>query len=112
MKHDLTKIVSDIVYRKTTWEKATGLMFKLKFEDSAFIFPFEFEKKIPIHMLFVFFPIDVLWVNLEGEIVDLKQKILPFIPHIPHRGKASTLVELPAGTIAEHKIKLMDLVTW
>lgn len=112
MKHDLNKYVSEIVYRKTLFQKATGLMFKSKLISCAYIFPFDYEKKIPIHMLFVFFPIDVLWVNLDNEIVDLRQNALPFLPHIPHKGQASTLIELPKGFINKHKLKLMDKITW
>lgn len=112
MKHNLNKIVKDVVYRRTTLEKATGLMFKFKFENQAYIFPFDYEKKIPIHMLFVFIPIDVLWVNLDNDIVDLRQNALPFMPHIPHKGKACTLIELPKGSIEKHKIKLMDKIIY
>lgn len=109
-EHKLSKIVQKITYRTTPWEKATGLMFKLYFEHEAYVFKFTYDKKIPIHMLFVFFPIDVLWVNMDNEIVDLKKSVFPFSPAVYHKGRASKLIELPKGTITKHKIALMDTI--
>ena len=106
--HYVNKLVSTITYRVTRWEKATGLMFRFSFIDECYVFSFDHDQKIPIHMLFVFTPIDVIWVNLEGDIVDLKKSVMPCLPAVYHKGRASTLVELPAGTITKHNIKLMD----
>lgn len=90
------------------WERATGLMFKKELVDEAYVFAFDSNQKIPIHMLFVFFPIDVLWINSDHEIVDLKKNIMPFTPSVFHKGRAKYLVELPAGTIDKHKLTLMS----
>ncbi len=104
----LRKLVTEIVFRDTALQKATGLMFKFKFEDCAYVFPFDEDRKIPIHMFFVFFSIDVLWLNKDGYIVDLKRNVKPFTPAVYHRGKACTLIELPKGSISKFNIKLMD----
>jgi uncharacterized membrane protein (UPF0127 family) len=85
-------------------------MFKFSFEDEAYVFTFDSDQKIPIHMLFVFMKIDVLWVNKDGEVVDLKKSVMPFLPAVYHKGKASTLIELPAGSIKKHNVKLMDKI--
>jgi len=112
MKHDLKKYFSKLTFRNTSFEKGTGLMFKKSFIDECYIFPFAYEKKIPITMLFVFFPIDVVWTNLEGEVVDLRRNAKPFVFNIYHKGKASNLIEMPVGSIDKFKIKLMDKVTF
>jgi uncharacterized membrane protein (UPF0127 family) len=92
----------------TTWfQQFRGLMFRKK-SDAAHLFIFSYEKKIPIHMFFVFYPIDVLWISTSGQIVDLKKNVKPFTPMVYHRGKAQYMVELPAGTLSRHKIALMD----
>ncbi|MFT4326537.1 MAG: DUF192 domain-containing protein [Candidatus Woesearchaeota archaeon] len=108
----LSDMVDTIVVRKTPFEKASGLMFKknIKHTNTAYLFSFDQEKKIPIHMLFVFFSIDVLWLNKDFEVIDLKKNVAPFMPHIGHKGKAQYLVELPQGTIAKQGISLMDVV--
>ena len=104
----LSSIVSTKTLRLTPWQRATGLMFKKKLVDEAYVFAFDSDVKIPIHMLFVFFRIDVLWVNSDHEIVDLRRNVLPFTPSVFHKGRAKYLIELPAGTISEHKLRLMS----
>lgn len=39
---------------------------------------FDQEKKISLHMFFVFFPIDVLILNEQKEIVEIKRDFQPF----------------------------------
>ena len=112
MKHDLKKNFEKLVFRRTSFEKGTGLMFKKKIVDTVYIFPFSYEKKIPITMLFVFFPIDVLWTNVDGEVVDLRRNAKPFMFNIYHKGKAANLIEMPVGSIDKLKIKLLDKVSF
>ena len=103
-------LVSTIILRDSMLEKATGLMFKkdIAKTDTGYVFQFDSDRKIPIHMFCVFFPIDVIWVNKSKEIVDMKRNVLPFSLGVYHKGKASMLVEVPVGTIAKKKLKLMD----
>lgn len=107
--HNIHNLASRIVRLTTRAEHIRGLMFRKK-EDAAYLFIFPNERKIPLHMFFVFFPIDILWVNTEGQIIDLKKRVLPFTPSVFHRGKAKYVVELPAGTLSEHKVALMDSI--
>jgi len=104
----LSEIVEKITFRETLIQKAIGLMFKLSFNNEAYVFAFDEDRKIPIHMLFVFFPIDVIWINSQLEVVDIKKRVLPFTPAVYHRGRATTLIEFPRGTVDKHNIKLMD----
>ncbi|WP_242695474.1 DUF192 domain-containing protein [Halomontanus rarus] len=71
-----------------------GLMFRRSIpEDYALVFPFETAKTRDVHMLFVFFPIDVCW--LVDDTVERIERLNPFTGHA--REKADTIVELPAG---------------
>jgi uncharacterized membrane protein (UPF0127 family) len=106
----LSEIVDKIIFMKTKFQKALGLMFRFKFFNEAYVFVFDYDKKIPIHMIFVFTSIDAIWINSDGEIVDLKKKILPFTPAVYHKGRAKILIELPSGTISKKKMKLMDKI--
>jgi len=64
---------------KTKFKKFRGLMFSKK-------------KNAGIHMLFVFYPIQVIWLDYRFKIVDIK-RMLPFISfHIPKQ-KAKYIVE-------------------
>ena len=57
------------------WSQARGLMFRKK-QNLIMIFPEE--KKISLHMFFVFYPIDVLLLNEKKEIIEIKKKLKPF----------------------------------
>jgi uncharacterized membrane protein (UPF0127 family) len=107
---NITDCFSKITPRTTMWEQASGLMFRKKLEDEAYVFEFANERKIPLHMLFVFQKIDILWVNEDFEIIDLKKNVMPFVPAVYHKGRAKYVIEMPDGSIVEHKFKLMDKI--
>ncbi len=52
-----------------------------------------------VHMWFMRFPIDVLYVNREGQIIDIDEHLQPWRIGRP-RPRAHFVVELPAGTVA------------
>ena len=112
MDFHLSKIARTIIRRKTPFEKMIGLMFKSKsfIEENAMLFLFNREQKIPLHMFFVFFPIDIVWLNSEHEIIDMKKKAKPFTPQIYHRGKVKFVIEFSSGTLDKFGIKLMDKI--
>ena len=60
---------------KSIFSQAQGLMFRRK-ENLIMIFPEE--RQINLHMVFVFFPIDVLVVNKNKKIVEIKRNFKPF----------------------------------
>ena len=51
-----------------------------------------------IDMLFVFFPIDVVWLDSRKKVVDVRMRVKPFTPLAIPREAAQYVVELPAGT--------------
>lgn len=57
------------------WSQARGLMFLPK-QNIVMIFPEE--KKISLHMFFVFYPIDVLILDSNKRIVEIKRNFRPF----------------------------------
>lgn len=60
-----------------------------------------------IHTLFMRFPIDVLFVDSKGKIVDLVEDLEPWRFYIP-REKCRLVVELPAGTIFNTDTRVGD----
>ncbi len=88
--------------------QAVGVMFKFAM-DSAYVFPVKPERKVALHMLFVFFPIDVLYLDSNNKVVEIKEKFLPFTLYFP-KIKATTIVELPNGTIKKTKTKKGDKI--
>ncbi len=62
-------------YCKSVWFQARGLMFRRK---QNLIMEFPQKRKISLHMWFVFFPIDVLILNQNKKIVEIKRYFKPF----------------------------------
>lgn len=83
--------------------KSLGLMFKLK--PKPLIFIFKKEKIIPLHMLFVFYPIDVLFLNKNKIVAEIKEDFKPFSFYTP-KNKAQYILELPQGAIRKTKTAL------
>jgi len=60
-----------------------------------------------IHTHFMSFPIDVLYVDGEGEVVGVDQGMPPWRFGRSHR-RARFVIELPAGTVADTSTQLGD----
>ncbi len=89
------------------WQKAIGLMFAKKPFD--LIMRFKQPKIVTLHMFFVFFPIDVLWLDESGKVVELKERFFPFRTYRP-KHLATAVVELRVGTIGETGTKVGDRI--
>lgn len=85
---------------KTSCSKCLGLMFSKK---KTIVLEFKKEKIIPLHMLFVFYPIDVLFLNKNKKIVEIKHNFKPFTSYTP-KNKAKYAVEIPKSTKTRFKI--------
>jgi len=91
-------LASDIEIADSFLAQARGLMFRRSLaEDSALVFQFDSAAKRDVHMLFVPFAIDALWL-VDNEIV-AKKRLKPWIGL--GRASADTLIELPAGAAEE-----------
>ncbi|GAF99999.1 unnamed protein product, partial [marine sediment metagenome] len=79
-----------------------------KIIDKCLIFKFNKEEKWSLHMLFVFFPIDVLWLDKDKKVIDIKENFKPFSLMAKPKEKAKFVVELPVNTIHNTKTKIND----
>ena len=88
-------------------------MFSRKNENRALVFELKKEKKVPLHMFFVFYPIDVLYLagdkNGDKRIIEIKENFKPFTFYFPKK-KAMYVAELPANTVSEGKLKVNDTI--
>jgi uncharacterized membrane protein (UPF0127 family) len=100
MQHQLKNAVSCT----SAWSKARGLMFSRK---KTLVFEFKQDMHVPLHMLFVFFPIDVLYLDKDKQVIEVKKDFKPFTFFTP-RAKARYVVELPYRSNA----KVGDSVTF
>jgi len=107
IKNNTKKNVIADTYKpcRNVFSKSMGQMFRWKIEPMIFFF--SSERVIPLHMLFVFFPIDVLLLDSGKNVVEIEQDFRPFTFYTP-KHKAKYVVELPMGTVIEKKISLGD----
>ena len=92
---------------KDILSKSLGLMFSSK--ARPLIFTFKNEKIIPLHMLFVFYPIDVLFLDKNKTVTETKENFRPFTFYTP-KNNAMYVIELPENTIKQTKTKIGDKI--
>jgi len=104
--HDLSKIFKKITYQRNFFELSRGLMFRKDISKSneAYLFVLDKERKAAITMMFVFFSIDVVWLNSEFQVIDTKENVKPFSFYTGHQGKAKYFIEMPLNSIKKHKM--------
>jgi len=101
-----TVLSSDAEECSTFFSKFIGLMFS---RCRSLVFVFRHEQIIPLHMIFVFYPIDVIFLSKKKMVVELKQSFLPFTFYSPSN-KAMYVIELPAGAIGRSKTRISDQI--
>jgi uncharacterized protein len=92
---DIT-IATDVEVADSFLARARGLMFRRSIPDD-YALVFEFGKPVTrlLHMLFVPFPIDAVWL-VDGEVTHVDR--LDAWTGVG-RGRADRILELPAGTV-------------
>ena len=105
-KNDL--ISNNGILCSSPFSKFMGLMFSKK-ADKALIFKFTNAHIISLHMLFVFHPIDVLFLDKEKVVVEMKENFKPFTFY-KSRHKSLYVVELREGSIKNTGTSLGDKI--
>ena len=87
-------LASDVDVAGSVVSRARGLTFRRSIPDGyGLVFPFDGVGTRTLHMLFVPFAIDAVW--LVDDEVTRRKRLAPFIGI--GRGTADTVIELPAG---------------
>ncbi|MCF7799185.1 DUF192 domain-containing protein [Candidatus Woesearchaeota archaeon] len=104
------RIADTVTLCTSFWKKGTGLMFRFPKGLFAYVFPFYAERRLVITMWFVFYSIDILFLDAADTVVE-KVTLKPFSNYYP-KAIAKTFIELPKGTIKQHDIALGQKVSW
>ncbi|MCX6804390.1 MAG: DUF192 domain-containing protein [Candidatus Diapherotrites archaeon] len=106
------EVMRKVKFASNTWERTKGLMFENenKFNYAlVFDFPFESQLRTSLHMLFVFFPIDVLFLNKNKVVVDIAT-LEPFSLNYTPKKPAKYVIEMPKGKAI--RVKLGQKAEW
>lgn len=87
--------------------KCRGLMFRKK--PTPLIFCSKDDEFVPLHMWFVFFSIDVLYLDKDKRIIEIKEHFRPFCTYVP-RMRSRYVIELPKYSVAKFKLQVGDLL--
>ncbi|MBS3113227.1 DUF192 domain-containing protein [Candidatus Woesearchaeota archaeon] len=93
--------LEDPIFCRDLISKGIGQMFR--FKPAIMVFVFDEEQRVPLHMWFVFFPIDVVYLDSRHNIVELVENLKPFSYYNP-KNKAKYVVEFSAGTIYSERL--------
>ncbi len=106
------KIIDDARLASGFWGNFRGLMFEREENfDYALVFELPLETRLgaSVHMMFVFFPIDIVFLNAQKKVVDkatLRPWALNYTPRVP----AKYFVEMPLG--CARKINIGNSISW
>lgn len=86
------------------------MMFVTRPEHDAWLFMFHSEKLTHIHTIFVFFPIDIIYLSRRKVVVDTLTDVKQFIPIIRPKKKAMYIIEARAGLVRRTLTKPGDQI--
>jgi len=108
VKGDTVMIEHAVLY-KNPFLKAKGLMFSKPLKKGHALIMESLVESIvgnAIHMFFVFFPIDVVWLDANRNVVDKVFMVKPFTCYLKPKKPAKYTIELPVGV--SKKVKIGD----
>jgi len=116
MLYNVTKnqeIIGNVRIADNFFTQTKGLMFERKKNfNYALIFPLFLRSRTGagLHMFFVFFSIDVLFLDEKKRVVEIAKRIRPFTPLYVPKKPSKYFIELPEGKSAN--IELGDEIKW
>lgn len=97
----------------TVLKQILGLMFRKDVPaDFAMIFDMGRDTYDAIHMLFVRMPIDVLFLDKNKRIVDIKKGLKPWTGVAFPGSRFRYAIEMPAGAVEKHKLCIGETLAW
>jgi uncharacterized protein len=101
-------ILDNAIIIESIFRQFLGLMFS---RQKNLIFKFNKEKKETIHMFFVFYPIDLIFLDIDKKVIELKENFKPFQIY-NQKNKAKYMLELKKATIKQNQIKINDQISF
>jgi len=87
-------------------------MLRKKLQDECYIFVFKAPALDFIHMLFMRFAIDIVWLDCDKKVIGLFQNAKPWQRPIHFPGPSRYIIEATSGIIKKFSIKKGDKLTF
>jgi uncharacterized protein len=104
-KQDGTIVAEPVEVARNMWSRGMGLMGRARLPENGGLLIHDCNG---IHMMFMRFPIDAVFVDKKGIVVKTYERLLPWLGLVPFVWRADKVAELPAGTIRRHAIRAGD----
>jgi hypothetical protein len=108
-RSDGTCIATNIEYADTRFKQSLGLMFRSRIEnDYALVFELKEQRVCDVHMLFVPFDIDVLFLD-EFRTVFMIDILKAWTGRVKTFNDAKYIIEMKSGSVIEKNISVGDI---
>ena len=94
------------IHCTSVWSKIKGLMFS---KPKVLIFHFAKPTRVSLHMWFVFFPIDLIFLDSKQRVIEIKKNFKPW-RFYSSKQEAFFVIEVPTGYAATMHIGLQDTI--
>ncbi len=104
-----------VLIADTQLKMTVGLMFREKLgQNECMLFTFPHDGPHPIWTRHMRFPIDIVWCDAEGRVVDFMQSVAPagrleFSGYYP-KGRSRYVLEFNSGFVRKNKIKIREKI--
>lgn len=98
-------VATDLEVARSQWQRMRGLLGRDGLASGGGM---RFDGTNSIHMMFMRFPIDVLYLDRNHRVVKLVHELAPWRFSAAWRAKAT--IELPAGTLRAHGVEVGDII--
>ncbi len=99
-------IASEVKLADGFFKRFRGLMLRKKLRGGeAMLFDFKRPGRHGVHMFFVTFPIDLVYLDSGGRVVEVRSRLQPWRIH-NSKAESTYLLELPAGTVDKFRVGL------
>lgn len=88
-------------------------MFTKKFvlKKNSLIFKFKLSTPQSVHMFFVFYPIDIVFLDKNRRVIDIKSSLQPFGIYSSWKS-AMYVIELPEHSLRRSRTEFGDVLEW
>ncbi len=98
-------VCDEVIQAKSFWRQGIGLMFHQK---RNLIMHFTKEKTVSLHNFFVFFPLEILILNKDKQVIEINKKFWPFT-FFTSKKKGTYCIEL-ATNDSKNQCKVGDFL--